>query len=48
MSARRDLLSSEVDVEPALQELIGDEGHAKLRGGPEHSSWETGENHIYA
>lgn len=42
----RHLLSSKVDVEPALEELVGHQGHAKLRGGATHPSWrtETGED----
>lgn len=36
---KRHLLSSKVDVEPALQDFIGHQRHSKLRRGPKHSSW---------
>lgn len=34
-----DLLSSKVNIEPSLEELVGHQGHTKLWGRPAHSSW---------
>lgn len=43
----RDLLSSKVNIEPALKEFIGHQGHSKLRRGSEHTSCRKEKTCVY-